>query len=94
MNKTAMDYLFDIYDDMAKNNHLSLTSITDFKTYMEKQYNTFKKLSSNAIMIFANADYGGKHDRGEGVAKREFMYFSNTAQDNMAKLILNLFAKE
>ena len=45
MDKIAMDYLFDIYEDMASNNHLSLTSISDFRTHMEKQYNTFKKLS-------------------------------------------------
>ena len=46
MNMKAMDYILDVYDDMAKNNHLSLTSITDFKTHMERQYNTFKKLSN------------------------------------------------
>ncbi len=45
MDKMAMNYLFDIYDDMASNNHLSLTSISDFRTYMERQYNTFKRLS-------------------------------------------------
>jgi hypothetical protein len=45
MNRNAMNYLFDVYDDMATNNHLSLTSISDFRTYMEKQYNTFKMLS-------------------------------------------------
>ena len=45
MNIKAMDYILDVYDDMAKNNHLSLTSITDFKTHMERQYNTFKRLS-------------------------------------------------
>jgi disulfide oxidoreductase YuzD len=45
MDRNAMEYLFDIYDDMATNNHLSLTSISDFKTHMERQYNTFKRLS-------------------------------------------------
>jgi hypothetical protein len=43
-NIKLMKYLFDIYDDMATQNHSSLNSMTDFKLYMEKKINTYKKL--------------------------------------------------
>jgi hypothetical protein len=44
MDKKAMDYLFKHYDMMATQNHLSLTSISDFKPYMEFILNDYKKI--------------------------------------------------
>jgi hypothetical protein len=44
MDKKAMDYLFKHYDMMALQNHLSLTSIADFKPYMEFIYNDYQKI--------------------------------------------------
>jgi hypothetical protein len=44
MNKKAMNYLFNHYDMMAQQNHLSLTSISDFKPYMEFILNDYKKI--------------------------------------------------
>ena len=45
----------------------------------------------NAVEVFANAIYGGKHDRGEdGMPKREFMYFSDRGKERMAEIIADL----
>jgi hypothetical protein len=44
MNIECMDYLFKHYDMMADKNHLSLTSISDFKPYMEFILNDYKKI--------------------------------------------------
>lgn len=44
MDTDSMDYLFKHYDLMATQNHLSLTSISDFKPYMEFILNDYKKL--------------------------------------------------
>lgn len=49
-----------------------------------------KKVSKNAIEIFANAEYGGRHDRGEDMPQREFMWFSDSAKDRMAQIISSL----
>lgn len=53
-----------------------------------------RRLNKESIILFAGAKYSGKHDRGEGnVAKREFMWFSGTAEERMARLILSLVVK-
>lgn len=43
MSKDVMNYIFNYYDKMAKTNHLSLTSISDFKPHMELILNDYKK---------------------------------------------------
>lgn len=49
-----------------------------------------KKVAYNAIEIFANAEYGGRHDRGEDMPRREFMWFSEDAKEKMAQVIAGL----
>ena len=47
-----------------------------------------KRFDSNAILIFSNVRYSGKHDRGEeGMPKRSFMWFSEKVKTMMAELI-------
>lgn len=41
MDKKAMNYLFKQYETMAKQNHLAITSITDFKPIMEAYLNDY-----------------------------------------------------
>ena len=41
MDKKAMNYLFKQYEAMAKQNHLAITSITDFKPIMESYLNDY-----------------------------------------------------
>jgi len=53
-----------------------------------------KKAGTHSVEIFANSEYGGKHDRGEdGMPKREFMWFSDSAKERMAQVIANLAFK-
>jgi len=50
-----------------------------------------KKVSYNAIEIFANSKYGHRHDSGtDGMPQREFMWFSEKAKDLMANIISSL----
>ena len=41
-DKKAIDHLFKIYEDWAKNNHYALTSISEFKPQMEKELSYYK----------------------------------------------------
>lgn len=41
--------------------------------------------SSDAVTLFNPVEYAGKHDRGEGVTQRQFMWLSNSAMDNIEK---------
>src|SRR3990167_2766541 len=50
-----------------------------------------KKISHNAIEVFANSVYGHRHDSGtDGMPQREFMWFSDKAQGLMANIISSL----
>jgi len=50
-----------------------------------------KKIAFNTIEIFANSVYGHRHDSGtDGMPKREFMWFSETAKDRMTQIIAGM----
>lgn len=50
-----------------------------------------KKLSRNAVEIYANSEYGHRHDSGtDGMPQREFMWFSDSAKDKMSQIISSL----
>lgn len=52
--------------------------------------NNIKPYGRNAIKVFSNVEYSGKHDEGEGhIPKREFMWLSSSAQDKMTVNILD-----
>lgn len=53
-----------------------------------------KKIGKDAIKVFSNVEYSGRHDRGEGVPKREFMWLSDRAKERMAVTILDLMLGE
>ena len=53
-----------------------------------------KRISNEAILIFSNSTYGGKHDRGEaGMKKRPFMWFGQDALDKMAASSIQIYAE-
>lgn len=56
-----------------------------------------KEMGRDAIMIFSNIEYSGKHDRGETASrlpKREFMWLSDKAQEDMGGMLLNMIMDE
>ena len=50
-----------------------------------------KKISYNAIEIWANSVYGHRHDSGTyGIPQRQFMWFSDKSQGLMANIISSI----
>ncbi len=45
--------------------------------------------NASSVAFFNPVEYAGKHDRGEGVPQREFMWISNRAQDLMDKALVD-----
>lgn len=43
----------------------------------------------NSVAFFNPVNYGGQHDRGEGVPQRQFMWISNRAQDLMDRALVD-----
>lgn len=48
-----------------------------------------RNLGHGVVEAFNRMAYSGKHDRGEGVPRREFMWFSKDAMDRMAQALLH-----
>lgn len=49
-----------------------------------------KRYGNNAVMMFTNIEYAGKHNYGKGrIPQREFMWLSDKTQSDILELVLN-----
>lgn len=54
----------------------------------------YQSIDDHSIRVFANADYSGYHNEGTPrIPKREFMWLSDKAMDNMVKMIMDQAVK-
>lgn len=49
---------------------------------------------ASSVALFNPTEYSGKHDRGEGVPQRQFMWISGQAQNMMEKALLSEIMRE
>lgn len=47
----------------------------------------------SSVVLFNPVEYAGKHDRGEGVPQRQFMWIGRRAQDLMDKSLVKLIVE-
>lgn len=50
-----------------------------------------RRVDKNAVMLVSNVGYSGKHDRGEGVPRRAFMWLSDGAQRDIGEMVINMW---
>lgn len=48
------------------------------------------RMDSSSVTLFNSAKYSGKHDRGEGVPERKFMWLSSKAMEAISKGFMKL----
>ena len=48
-----------------------------------------EKVGANNVLMFTQVPYAGRHNYGKGMPKREFMWLSDKALDNIAKMFLD-----
>jgi phage gpG-like protein len=54
-----------------------------------------KNVGSDAVMLFSNAEYSGRHDMGGGgIPARPFMWLSDATEEKMANTVLQLILED